>query len=228
VRPKQTQPSKKRLTGRRERRASVTQDIVTESRFHIDAFRRVMTSNAPSSLVQGWTGFSPAKDIAGGHDAPSRERGAHRRRRRQAFARGAPSRDVGLDARPQLVATVVTAEASPEGHRHAGYAQQPHSCVNHPSNQTTCRRSASLCRAHPPTERQSRHRLPPSAEHSPSTLLTFARHRQTHAPPWAPPPALGAPNLAYRAPDPAPPADAAVSILTIAANTVLASPSPEL
>jgi hypothetical protein len=37
------------------------------------------------SLVQGWTGFSPTKDIAGGHDAPCRESGTHRRRRRQAF-----------------------------------------------------------------------------------------------------------------------------------------------
>jgi hypothetical protein len=97
-----------------------------------------------------------------------------------------------------------------------------------PSDQITCRRSASLCRARPPTERQSRHRLPSPAEHPPSTLLTFSRHRQAHAPPWASPPALGAPDLAYRALDPAPPTDAAISILTIATDTVLADPSPKL
>jgi hypothetical protein len=42
-------------------------------------------------------GFHPRKILLGGHDAPSRKSGAHRRRHRQAFAQGAPSRDVSPD-----------------------------------------------------------------------------------------------------------------------------------
>ena len=42
-------------------------------KFHSDAFRKGTTLKAPSSLVQEWTGFSPAEDIVGGHDAPNRE-----------------------------------------------------------------------------------------------------------------------------------------------------------
>ena len=175
-----------RQSGAERQRTSAEGDITAKTNFHSDAFRKGTTPIAPSSLVQEWTGFPPWKTWLGAqeHDAPSKENGAHRHRRRQGFrgfARGAPSTNVELRCR-----TVACrhrrrhrhpAEAPPKGHRRAGCSQQPHSCVSrHPLQSGNMQRwtypatRVTLPHAEAVASCRRRHK------HPPSTLPTSASH----------------------------------------------------
>jgi hypothetical protein len=116
------------------------------------------------------------------HDAPKRENGARRHRRRQPYAQ-VFSTYVGPDAGSQPVTTIVDAshhaEALPEGRRRASYAQQPNSCVSHPRRQDDVPRTRlTPPRAHPLAARRGRCRPRPPAL-TPASTAANLRHQQT-------------------------------------------------